>query len=98
MTIVVCVRTLADVYQVGKMFRHSRDTLQAEEIARALILGRRESLSRDATEDEFVRPQVIHGWRSRQADFPKQIATLKTALIWDLNEVQRWSRLIDLVA
>ena len=30
-----------------------------------------------------ARPQVVHEWRRRHADFPQPIATLKTALIWD---------------
>jgi hypothetical protein len=39
-----------------------------------------------------ARPQVIHEWRRRHPDFPEPIATLKTALIWDWKEVQRWAR------
>jgi predicted DNA-binding transcriptional regulator AlpA len=38
-----------------------------------------------------ARPQVIHEWRRRHSDFPEPIATLKTALIWDWVEVQRWA-------
>lgn len=37
------------------------------------------------------RPQVVHEWRRRHEDFPKPIATLKTALIWDWQEVKRWA-------
>jgi predicted DNA-binding transcriptional regulator AlpA len=37
------------------------------------------------------RPQVVHEWRRRHKDFPKPIATLKTALIWDWQEVKRWA-------
>ena len=39
-----------------------------------------------------ARPQVVHEWRRRHADFPEPIAALKTALIWDWKEVQRWAR------
>ena len=38
-----------------------------------------------------ARPQVIHEWRRRHRDFPEPIATLKTALIWDWTEVNRWA-------
>ena len=37
------------------------------------------------------RPQVVHEWRRRHKDFLKPIATLKTALIWDWQEVKRWA-------
>ena len=38
-----------------------------------------------------ARPQVIHEWRRRHRDFPEPVATLKTALIWDWTEVNRWA-------
>lgn len=38
-----------------------------------------------------ARPQVVHEWRRRHANFPEPIATLKTALIWDWREVQMWA-------
>jgi hypothetical protein len=38
-----------------------------------------------------ARPQVVHEWRRRHADFPVPIAALKTALIWDWHEVERWA-------
>jgi len=38
-----------------------------------------------------ARPQVVHDWRRRHADFPQPIAQLKTALIWDWCEVKRWA-------
>ncbi|CAB4365437.1 MAG: hypothetical protein F2681_14975 [Actinobacteria bacterium] len=39
-----------------------------------------------------ARPQVVHDWRRRHADFPQPIAQLKTALIWDWSEVEAWAR------
>lgn len=38
-----------------------------------------------------ARPQVVHEWRRRHADFPEPIATLKTALIWDWSEIETWA-------
>jgi predicted DNA-binding transcriptional regulator AlpA len=38
------------------------------------------------------RPQVVHDWRRRHKDFPKPIAKLKTALVWDWKEIQDWAR------
>ena len=38
-----------------------------------------------------ARPQVVHEWRRRHDDFPKPIATLKTALIWAWREVSVWA-------
>lgn len=39
-----------------------------------------------------ARPQVVHDWRRRHADFPQPIAQLKTALIWDWSEVEKWAK------
>ncbi len=39
-----------------------------------------------------ARPQVIHEWRRRHADFPQPIATLVTAMIWDWKDIERWAR------
>lgn len=39
-----------------------------------------------------ARPQVIHEWRRRHADFPPPIATLVTAMIWDWKDIERWAR------
>ena len=39
-----------------------------------------------------ARPQVVHEWRRRHADFPQPVANLKTALIWDWQEVRQWAR------
>ncbi len=36
--------------------------------------------------------QSVHTIRKRHEDFPKPIATLKTALIWDWREVEKWAR------
>lgn len=38
-----------------------------------------------------ARPQVVHEWRRRHADFPEPIATLKTALIWDWRDIRAWA-------
>jgi len=37
------------------------------------------------------RAQVVHTWRIRHPDFPAPIATLKTAMIWDWQEVRIWA-------
>ena len=37
-------------------------------------------------------PHTIHVWRTRHKDFPKPIATLRTALIWDWLEVEAWAK------
>ena len=39
-----------------------------------------------------ARPQVVHEWRRRHADFPRPIANLKTALIWDWHDVMSWAK------
>ena len=39
-----------------------------------------------------ARPQVVHEWRKRHADFPKPVADLTAALIWDWREVEAWAR------
>ena len=39
-----------------------------------------------------ARPQVIHEWRRRYSNFPRPVAALKTALIWDWREVNEWAK------
>ena len=39
-----------------------------------------------------ARPQVIHEWRRRHADFPQPVAHLRTALVWYWPDVERWAR------
>lgn len=39
-----------------------------------------------------ARPQVVHEWRRRHRDFPEPVAALKTALIWDWQEIVRWAK------
>jgi predicted DNA-binding transcriptional regulator AlpA len=36
--------------------------------------------------------QSVHTIRKRHEDFPKPIATLKTALIWDWREIEIWAK------
>jgi predicted DNA-binding transcriptional regulator AlpA len=36
--------------------------------------------------------QSVHTLRRRHNDFPEPIATLKTALIWDWRDIQRWAK------
>lgn len=38
-----------------------------------------------------ARPQVVHTWRQRYPDFPKPVAELRQALIWDWTEVRSWA-------
>lgn len=38
------------------------------------------------------RPQVVHDWRRRHPEFPKPVASLKTALIWYWPDVEAWAR------
>lgn len=39
---------------------------------------------------ELENPHTVHVWRTRHKDFPKPIASLKTALIWDWSDIQKW--------
>lgn len=39
-----------------------------------------------------ARPQVVHDWRRRHADFPQPVATLKQAMVWHWPDVERWAR------
>ena len=39
-----------------------------------------------------ARPQAVHLWRRRYKDFPKPVAKLKTALVWDWEEVKEWAK------
>jgi hypothetical protein len=39
-----------------------------------------------------ARQQVIPEWRRRHWDFPKAVATLKTARTWDWVDVEVWAK------
>ena len=39
-----------------------------------------------------ARPQVVHDWRRRHADFPKPVTVLSHVGIWYWPEVERWAR------
>ena len=36
--------------------------------------------------------QSVHTIRKRHADFPAPVANLKTAMIWDWRDVEKWAR------
>jgi predicted DNA-binding transcriptional regulator AlpA len=38
------------------------------------------------------RPQVVHDWRRRHAEFPEPVAKLRTALIWYWPDIEKWAR------
>jgi len=40
----------------------------------------------------LAHSQTVHTLRRRHPEFPQPIATLKTALIWDWQDVARWAR------
>jgi predicted DNA-binding transcriptional regulator AlpA len=52
------------------------DLVGADEIAQRLGVARR---------------QAVHLWRQRYPDFPTPVATLKTAMVWDWNDVKAWA-------
>jgi hypothetical protein len=39
-----------------------------------------------------ARPQVVHEWRRRYADFPVQVAELSMGLVWSWTEIAAWAR------
>jgi len=39
-----------------------------------------------------ARPQVIHTWRTRHADFPEPVLALSQGLIWYWPDVEKWAR------
>jgi hypothetical protein len=39
--------------------------------------------------------QSVHTIRKRHPDFPGPVATLKTALIWDWCDVERWAKMTN---
>jgi transposase-like protein len=40
-----------------------------------------------------ARPNVVHDWRRRHADFPEPVAHLRQALVWNWPDVERWARM-----
>jgi predicted DNA-binding transcriptional regulator AlpA len=43
-----------------------------------------------------ARPQLVHDWARRYADFPAPIAQLRQAMIWDWREVDKWAKENDM--
>ena len=40
----------------------------------------------------FSHAQSVHTIRKRHANFPAPVAALKTALIWDWRNIERWAK------
>jgi predicted DNA-binding transcriptional regulator AlpA len=38
------------------------------------------------------RPQVVHDWRRRHADFPEPVATVSRVGLWVWRDVEKWAR------
>ena len=38
------------------------------------------------------RPQVVHDWRRRHADFPKPLTVVSRVGLWYWPEVEKWAR------
>ena len=53
------------------------DLVGAAEIAERLGLSHREN---------------VHTFRRRYDDFPKPVATLRVALVWDWGEIEAWAK------
>ncbi len=39
----------------------------------------------------LAQAQTVHSWRRRYTDFPAPVAQLRTALIWNWPDVERWA-------
>jgi hypothetical protein len=39
-----------------------------------------------------ARPNVVHDWHRRHADFPEPVAKLRQALVWSWPDVEKWAR------
>lgn len=39
-----------------------------------------------------ARPQVVHDWRRRHADFPQPVAVVSRVGLWYWPEIERWAR------
>ena len=39
-----------------------------------------------------ARPQVVHDWRRRHADFPQPVAVVSRVGLWYWPDVERWAR------
>ena len=38
------------------------------------------------------RPQTVHVWRGRHADFPDPVVTLTMGLLWSWPDVEAWAK------
>ena len=54
-----------------------------------LLVGSPEVLQRLG----LARPQVVHNWHYRHADFPAPIAELRQGNVWHWPDIEDWLRL-----
>lgn len=40
----------------------------------------------------LAHPQTVHTIRRRHPDFPEPVARLKTAMVWNWPDVERWAK------
>ena len=43
----------------------------------------------------LARPQVVHNWRYRHADFPVPLAELRQGNVWYWPDVEEWLKATD---
>lgn len=41
---------------------------------------------------ELSKPQVVHVWRTRHADFPEPVYMSDRVLIWAWPDIEKWAR------
>jgi len=65
----------------------SKDRAHGGKVICAVVYGANEIAERLG----LSHAQSIHTLRKRHADFPAPVANLKTALIWDWREIEKWA-------
>ena len=80
------------MYAPGCIFELPESRLPSEAVSREVDLDDLVDASEIAKRLSVARPQVVHDWRRRHADFPKPVKRLANVHIWLWSEVEPWAR------
>ena len=89
----MCVITLGVSTTITNLqTRNIYDSCMAKrEIDLGLLIGAPEIAERLG----LARPQVVHNWRYRHADFPAPVAELRQGNVWYWPDIEEWLKATD---
>lgn len=84
------IESLVSQGVLSRTYRRARPTLVA--VGRKLDVDLLVDASEIASRLQVARPQVVHEWQRRHADFPAPVVKLKRHHLWYWPEVAAWAK------